>query len=81
MEGKMKINMGSTDRLIRVVLAIIIGVLYLTGQITGIALTVLGIFALVFLLTSSVGYCPLYKIFNISARKDKQKEKEEAFHY
>ena len=67
----MKINMGSLDRIIRTVLAIIIGILYLTGQITGIALTVLGIFALVFLLTSSVGYCPLYQILNISTRKDK----------
>lgn len=67
----MKINMGATDRLVRIVLAIIVGILYLTGQITGIALTVLGIMALIFLLTSSVGYCPLYQILNISTRKDK----------
>jgi hypothetical protein len=72
MEDKMKLNIGATDRLIRIVLAIIIGILYLTGQITGIALTVLGIFALVFLLTSSVGYCPLYQLLNISTRKGKQ---------
>lgn len=67
----MKKNVGTADRIIRIVLAIIIGILYLTGQITGIALTVLGIMALIFLLTSSVGYCPLYQILNISTRKDK----------
>jgi len=55
----------------------IIGILYLTFQITGISLTVIEITALSLRLTSSVGYCPLYQIFNISARKDKQKEKEE----
>jgi hypothetical protein len=67
----MKINIGTTDRIIRIVLAIIIGILYLTDQITGIALTVIGIIALSLLLTSSVGYCPLYQILNISTRKDK----------
>jgi len=68
----MKINMGSLDRVIRTVLAVIIGILYLTGQITGIALTVLGIIALIFLLTSSVGYCPMYQLLNISTRKGKR---------
>ena len=68
----MKINMGAVDRIIRTVLAIIVAILYLTGQITGIALTVIGIIALIFLLTSSVGYCPLYQILNISTHKGKK---------
>jgi hypothetical protein len=64
----MKINMGATGPLMRIVLALIIGILYLTGQITGIGITVLGVIAIMFLLTSSVGYCPMFQIINISTR-------------
>lgn len=62
----MKKNMGTVDRVVRVLLAIVIIVLYLTGNITGIAAIILGIFALVFILTSLIGFCPLYVPFKIS---------------
>ena len=62
----MKKNMGTIDRSIRVVLAVIIGLLLLTGQITGVWGTVLGILAIVFLLTSAIGLCLLYLPFKIS---------------
>ncbi len=58
--------MGTVDRVVRVLLAIVIIVLYLTGNITGIAAIILGIFALVFILTSLIGFCPLYVPFKIS---------------
>lgn len=62
----MKKNMGLIDRLIRTLLAVVIGVLYLTGEITGTAAIVLGVIAVIFLATSSVGFCPLYKLLGIS---------------
>jgi len=62
----MKKNMGSIDRSIRVLLAVVVGVLYFTGQLTGLAATILGILAVVFVLTSSVGFCPLYAPFGWS---------------
>lgn len=65
----MKKNMGSTDKIIRIVLAIIIAILYFTNQITGIAAIVLGIFAIIFLLTSLVSFCPLYAPFKLSTTK------------
>lgn len=65
----MKKNMGSTDKIIRILIAIAIGVLYFTKQITGTTAIVLGILAIVFLLTSFVGVCPLYKPFGISTNK------------
>lgn len=65
----MKRNMGTADRLIRTVLAIVIAILYFTGQITGTAAIVLGIFAVVFLATSLIGHCPLYVPLKISTRK------------
>lgn len=66
----MKKNMGTVDKAIRVIVAIVIGVLYFTGQITGTAAIILGILAVVFLLTSLVGTCPLYLPVGLSTKKD-----------
>jgi hypothetical protein len=57
----MKKNMGSADRIIRVIIAAIFGVLYFTGTI-GILLLIL---SGVFVLTSLIGFCPLYAPFGI----------------
>ncbi|MFC1650152.1 DUF2892 domain-containing protein [Candidatus Latescibacterota bacterium] len=65
----MKKNMGTIDRAIRILLAIVVAVLYVAGAITGLAAVILGIFAVIFLLTSSVSFCPLYLPFKISTRK------------
>ena len=63
-------NMGTVDRAIRTLVANGVGVLYLTGQISGTLAIVLGIFAIVFLLTSFIGSCPLYIPLGISTRKN-----------
>ena len=65
----MKKNMGVGDRIIRLILVIIVAVLYFTNQITGIAAIVLGVFALAFLATGLVGFCPLYAPFKLSTLK------------
>jgi hypothetical protein len=62
----MKKNMGTLDRIIRILLAAVILILYLAGVISGIAALILGIFALIFLITSIVGFCPLYVPLKIS---------------
>ncbi|MDZ4698492.1 MAG: DUF2892 domain-containing protein [Rhodothermales bacterium] len=64
----MKKNMGTIDRIIRVVVALVIGILYFTNQLTGTAAIILGILAVVFLLTSAVSTCPLYLPFGLSTR-------------
>lgn len=66
----MKKNMGTTDRIIRILLAVIIGILYLAEQITGTAAIVLGIIAIIFLITSALSFCPLYVPLKISTRKE-----------
>jgi hypothetical protein len=66
----MKMNMGTVDKAIRVIVAIVIGVLYFTGQITGTAAIILGVLAVVFLLTSLIGTCPLYLPLGLSTKKD-----------
>ena len=63
-------NMGTVDRVMRAVLALIIAVLYFTGVLSGTVALVLGIVAVVFLLTSFVGTCPAYLPFGLSTRGD-----------
>jgi hypothetical protein len=62
-------NMGTADRVIRTVLAVLIAVLYFTGTISGTLAVVLGIVAIAFLATSLIGWCPLYVPFKISTKK------------
>jgi small-conductance mechanosensitive channel len=71
----MKKNMGVLDRIIRTILAVVVIVLYFTKQISGTAAVILGIIAVIFLLTSLFGFCPLYVPFKISTKK-KVKSKE-----
>jgi len=61
--------MGSTDKIIRIAIAVIIAVLYFTNTISGTVALVLGAFAVIFLLTSFISFCPLYSPFGISTRK------------
>lgn len=57
----MKANMGTIDRTVRVLAA--------TDQITGLAAGILGLLALIFVITSLIGFCPLYVPFKISTKK------------
>ena len=61
-------NMGTLDRVIRTVLAVVIGGLYVTGRIGGTLAIVLLVFAVMFVLTSAVGVCPGYLPFHFSTR-------------
>ena len=65
----MEKNMGVIDRGIRVLLAVAFGVLYSLNLITGLAALILGGFAMIFIITSILGYCPLYAPFGISTIK------------
>ena len=65
----MKKNMGSLDRIIRLILVALVAVLYFTNVISGTLALILGILAVVFLITSLISFCPLYVPFKISTRK------------
>ncbi len=64
----MKKNMGTIDRAIRTAAALVIGGLYFGGQISGTVAVVLSLIAVVFLLTSLVGWCPAYLPLGLSTR-------------
>ena len=66
-------NMGTGDRIMRVIVAAIIAVLYFAGVISGTLAIVLLVLAGIFILTSFISVCPLYLPFGISTRgKGKQ---------
>ncbi|SHJ34514.1 YgaP family membrane protein [Pseudozobellia thermophila] len=65
----MKKNMGSTDRIVRAVIAVAIVLLYFNNVVTGTLGIVLLVLAAVFLLTAFVGFCPLYLPFGLSTCK------------
>lgn len=69
----MKKNMGTADRIIRVIIAAIIATLYFNGMITGTLGIVLLVLAGVFILTSLVSFCPLYKLFGLNTCPAKMK--------
>lgn len=67
----MKKNMGKTDRIIRVIAAIIFSVLYFTGTVTGTVGLVLVILGAVFLATSFISFCPLYTLVGVNTCEKK----------
>lgn len=66
---KINKNMGIIDRTIRCFLAVVVAILYFTGNLSGLAAIILGIFAIIFVATSIVSFCPLYIPFKLSTRK------------
>lgn len=68
----MKSNMGKIDRVVRILIAITLGVLFWQGIITGILAYVLITFSLIFLLTSFISFCPLYTLIGVNTCKVKK---------
>ncbi|MFC0263666.1 YgaP family membrane protein [Fontibacter flavus] len=62
----MKKNLGTPDRVVRLVLAAIAAYLYYSGTVTGTFGLVLVIATVIFLITSVISFCPLYAIFGIN---------------
>ena len=63
--------MGYTDRIIRLSMATLIAVLYVTNVIEGTLAMALGVVAVIFAATSFVNFCPLYSILGINTCQTK----------
>lgn len=68
----MKKNMGNADRIIRLMVAALLAILFFTNVVSGLLGIILLVVAGVFVLTSFVSFCPLYAIFGMSTCKVKQ---------
>jgi len=65
----MRKNMGSADKAIRILIAIVVISLYFGNIISGTTAIILLVLSAVLILTSFMGFCPLYMPFGISTRK------------
>lgn len=61
--------MGTADKIVRILVAVVIAVLYFMEIISGTLAIVLGVLAAIFVLTSLVSFCPLYMPFGIKTCK------------
>ena len=68
----MKRNMGTIDRVLRILVALVVIILYLTNVISGTLAIILLAFAAVFILTSFLSFCPLYLPFGLNTRGEKK---------
>ncbi len=65
----MKKNMGLADKIVRILIAAVVAILFFTHVITGTLGVVLLILSGIFILTSLVSFCPLYLPFGLSTVK------------
>lgn len=66
----MKQNMGTADRIVRILVAAIFAALYFSGVVTNPVLaTVLWVIGIIFVLTSAIGFCPLYTVAGMRTNK------------
>lgn len=65
----MKSNLGTTDKIIRIVIALVIGFLYFTNNISGVFGTILFIVAIILALTVLINFCPLYFLLGLRTNK------------
>lgn len=65
-------NMSNTDKGVRVLIAVVIGILYYLDKIQGTLAYVLMAVAIILLVTSLINFCPLYKVLGINTCKIKK---------
>jgi len=71
MQLNIKANMGKIDRIVRLLLAAVIVILYFAGVLSGWVAVLLGLVALIFVVTSAIAFCPLYVPLGISTIEKK----------
>jgi len=68
----MKANMGSTDKMVRIILAVVIAIIFFSNVISGTLGIILLILAGVFVLTSLISFCPLYPLIGMNTKKKRE---------
>lgn len=69
----MKANIGKTDKIVRLLIAFVLVMLFMTHQVEGTAGIILLILGIVLVLTSLINFCPLYLPFKINTKNKEQK--------
>lgn len=67
----LKKNMGTLDKTIRISIALILLGMYIGGNIPEVTLSLLVfIVSVIFLITSLIGFCPIYALLKLTTKKD-----------
>jgi len=66
---EMKKNVGTIDKVIRILIAVVIAILYFTNVISGMLGIILLVLAVVFVLTSLISFCPIWLALGINTGK------------
>ena len=66
---QMKKNMGTIDKTIRILVAVVVVVLYFTHVISGVLAIILLALSAIFVVTSLISFCPIYLPIGLSTRK------------
>ena len=69
----MKANVGNTDKLIRIIVAIVLGTLYLTNTVSGVVGLAVLVIAVILIATSVISFCPIYPLLGINTCPAKKK--------
>jgi hypothetical protein len=69
-----KKNVNSVDKVVRILLAVVLGILIFTNQVMGILAIIFGVLAVVLVLTSVLSFCPIYAMLNLSTLKKSNKK-------
>lgn len=64
----MRKNIGTADRIIRLVVAAFLAVVIIAGLVKGVVAVILGAIAVIFVITALVGFCGLYTLLGIGTR-------------
>ncbi len=65
-------NIGSPDKIIRILAGVVVAVLYFAGLISGTTAIVLSLIGAILLATALVGTCPIYMVLHMSTRKQEK---------
>ncbi len=65
----MKKNVGTIDKVIRILIAVVVVVLYFTNVISGTLAVILLALSAVFVLTSLLSFCPIWLALGLNTRK------------
>jgi hypothetical protein len=65
----MKQNVGTIDKVIRILIAVVVVVLYFTHVISGVLAIILLALSAIFVVTSLLSFCPIWLALGLSTRK------------
>lgn len=72
----MKCNISPIDRLLRIIAGVLLGILFISGLLSGALAIIILVLSIIMLATGLLKFCLVYAIFGISTSKEDDAEGE-----